>query len=78
MNNELQVLNEVYFGRTEHLTKSYNALVRFRRKYATDRKIFTASVGCESDPDFIEFRDELAKEFNIYSLSLLVFKGTSL
>ena len=72
MSNELQVLNEVYFGRPEHLTKSYNALVRFRRKYATDRKIFTASVGCESDPDFIEFRDELAKEFNIYSLSLLI------
>lgn len=72
MKEYVHILNEVYFGRTNHLLNALDHLKKFRTRYAHGRKVFMAIPGVENDKDWKEFINEIAKEFNMESLSMVI------
>lgn len=67
-----QVLNEVYFGYTPGIARVFEAFQDFRSKYVTDRKFFTGNLNADNDPDLKRFVEEMEREFNIYSYTLII------
>lgn len=72
MKEYVHILNEVYFGRTNHLLNALDHLKKFRTRYAHGRKVFMTIPGVENDKDWKEFINEITKEFNMESLSIVI------
>lgn len=70
--NKYDILNEVYFGQTEGITKLFNAFCKFRDKYVTDRRFFLGDIDADHDPSLKDFISEVEREFNIYSFSIII------
>lgn len=72
VNNNIKVLNEVYFGETPGITRCFQAFCEFRNKYVTKRSIFTGNVNADKDKDLQRFVQEIEREFGLYSYSVII------
>lgn len=70
--NFLQVVNEVYFGRTAGINRVFNTYCDWREKYVNSIIIGKGNINAQSDPLLKVFCREVEKEFGFYSISIIL------
>lgn len=77
--DQLQAMNEVYFGKTKSIQAIENQLHKFRSKYLTSNIIGAhASPRINSDPDLLQFNRMMEKEFGFGTFSLHIINSSSI